>query len=373
MNGTKTGFFRCLYYSVTSFSKYRLFLRQSTGRVVAYLMLLSFLAAISVSISWFTMANEIIDAISVDVIENIPEFNFENGKLDVYAEMPIVIDGNVPVVIDTRPGINEEQILYQYDNVILITRDKMIQKSYLKREELSWSMYGNMTMNRESLVRIVPMLKSTFVVVFSIFIVIFALFFIAGKFISALIVSLIGLAANSARNTNLTYRNIFKISVYSMTLPLIAGTILDILHVNVPYMWVLYYVASGIYVVGAINNIRRELDAMYSSFDGFGGPGGYGGPGGFGKFNDFGSHDGPGSPGGSDSSSNPGGFGDSDNSNNHSDFGSYGDSDSFSDPDGLDIGGCCNDDYDDFMEEEKGNGPENSGDAGDQSNDPWQG
>lgn len=317
MNGTKTGFFRCLYYSVTSFSKYRLFLRQSTGRVVAYLMLLSFLAAISVSISWFTMANEIIDAISVDVIENIPEFNFENGKLDVYAEMPIVIDGNVPVVIDTRPGINEEQILYQYDNVILITRDKMIQKSYLKREELSWSMYGNMTMNRESLVRIIPMLKSTFVVVFAIFVFIFTLLFIAGKFISALIVSLIGKAANSARNTNLTYRNIFKISVYSMTLPLIAGTILDILHVNVPYMWVLYYVASGIYVVGAINNIRRELDAMYSSFDGFGGPGGYGGPGGFG-----------------------------------------------------DSGGSGNDD---FKEEENGYEPDNNGNSGDQNNDSWHG
>lgn len=323
MNGTKTGFFRCLYYSVTSFSKYRLFLRQSTGRVVAYLMLLSFLAAISVSISWFTMANEIIDAISVDVIENIPEFNFENGKLDVYAEMPIVIDGNVPVVIDTRPGINEEQILYQYDNVILITRDKMIQKSYLKREELSWSMYGNMTMNRESLVRIIPMLKSTFVVVFSIFIVIFALFFIAGKFISALIVSLIGKAANSARNTNLTYRNIFKISVYSMTLPLIAGTILDILHVNVPYMWVLYYVASGVYVIGAINSIKRELDAMYGSsagFGSFGGPGGFGGTGG------------------------PGGFGDSGGSGN-----------------------------DDFKEEENGYEPDNNGNSGDQNNDSWHG
>jgi uncharacterized membrane protein YgcG len=199
----------------------------------------------------------------------------------------------------------------------------MIQKSYLKREELSWSMYGNMTMNRESLVRIVPMLKSTFVVVFAIFVFIFTLLFIAGKFISALIVSLIGLAANSARNTNLTYRNIFKISVYSMTLPLIAGTILDILHVNVPYMWVLYYVASGIYVVGAINNIRRELDAMYSSFDGFGGPGGFGGTGGYGG---------------------PGGFGDSGGSGN-----------------------------DDFKEEENGYEPDNNGNSGDQNNDSWHG
>ena len=313
----KNRLFRCLYYSVTSFSKYRLFLRHSTGRVVAYLMLLSFLAAISVSISWFTMANEIIDAISVDVIENIPEFNFENGKLDVYAEMPIVIDGNVPVVIDTRPGINEEQILYQYDNVILITRDKMIQKSYLKREELSWSMYGNMTMNRESLVRIVPMLKSTFVVV-SQYSSLYSPCYSSRKFISALIVSLIGGSQFGQAYDFLP--QYIQDSVYSMTLPLIAGTILNILHINVPYLWALFYIVSGVYVIGAINSIKRELDAMYGSSAGLavtGGPGGYGSPGGFG-----------------------------------------------------DSGGSGNDD---FKEEENGYEPDNNGNSGDQNNDSWHG
>ncbi len=104
--------------------------------------------------------------------------------------------------------------------------------------------------------------------------------------------SLIGRAYNSARGIRLSGRNIFKISVYSMTLPLIAGTLLNILRISIPFMWVLFYVGCAVYVIGAINSIKRELDAMYAgnidpgSFDGFGG---FEGPHDFGRSgsNDF--------------------------------------------------------------------------------------
>jgi hypothetical protein len=91
------------------------------------------------------------------------------------------------------------------------------------------------------------------------------------KFITALIVSLFGLIINSARNTRLTYRSIFKISVYSMTLPLILGTILDFVIPAFPFKWLLFYVIAFVYVFGAINSIKREIDS--ADFNNMAGPG----------------------------------------------------------------------------------------------------
>lgn len=301
MNESKTGFFRSFIYSITSFDKYRLFLRQSTGRVVAYLVLLSLVLALVTCASWYPMTSKVVNMFSEEILADVPDFKLENGKLEIYAEMPIVIDSELPVVIDTRTDVDPEKILYQYDNVILITSEKMIQKNYMQRQELSWSMYGNIEMTRDTLAEAIPLFRPMLLIIFAIIAIFFIVFFIAGKFLSALIVSLIGRAYNSARGIRLSGRNIFKISVYSMTLPLIAGTLLNILRISIPFMWVLFYVGCAVYVIGAINSIKRELDAMYAgnidpgSFDGFGG---FEGPHDFGRSgsNDF----------------NSGGFSDSD-------------------------------------------------------------
>ena len=284
MNESKTGFFKSFFYSITSFGKYRLFLRQSTGRVVAYLILLSLVLSLATCASWFSQVSELIDIFSEEVLDDVPDFKLENGKLEIYAEMPIVIDGDLPIVIDTRTDADPEDILYQYDNVILITSEKMIQKNYLQRQEVPWSLYGNLTMTRDSLVEAIPVLKPTLVIIFAIFVIFFSVFFIAGKFFSAFIVSLIGRAVNAAKGTRLSGRNIFKISVYSMTLPLVVGTLLDIFRINIPFLWVLFYVGCSIYVIGALSSIKAGLDTMYGNFGDFSNSGTFGGFDNFGGF-----------------------------------------------------------------------------------------
>ena len=61
MNESKIGFFRSFIYSITSFDKYRLFLRQSTGRVVAYLILLSLVLALITCASWYPMTSKVVN------------------------------------------------------------------------------------------------------------------------------------------------------------------------------------------------------------------------------------------------------------------------------------------------------------------------
>ncbi len=267
MNETKLGFFSRLYYSITSFDKYRLFLRQSTGKSVVYLLLITLVLSIAVNVSTYNEFSKVIDLTTGYIAENIPDFRFDNGKLEVNGDMPFVIESEgVPVVIDTRPGA-EDIILNQYDTVMLITSEKFIVKNYVDRSEVPLSLYQGLVMTRDDLIRSIPMMKPVLTIIF----IIAGLFFIIGKFISALIVSLIGMAVNSIKRTNLTYRSIFKISIYSMTLPLIVCTILNILQLSVPFLWVLFYIGCAIYITGSLNRIKYEISALAGDPESFGG------------------------------------------------------------------------------------------------------
>ncbi len=290
MNESKTGLFRSFWYSITSFSKYRLFLRQSTGRVVVYLLLLSVVSTLGSCIGLYAQTSEVTDRISRELIDGFPDFRLENGQLEIYAEMPIVIEDDPPVVIDTRPSIDVENILYQYDNVILITRDRYIRKSYLQRQELQWNLvYNNVTITRDNIRETIPYLKTILVIIFAVIAVISYVFITAGNFINALIVSAIGAIVNVARGTRLSYRNVFKISVYSMTLPMTVGAVMDILRIRIPFGFVFFLAGCSIYIIGAISMIKAGFDSMYGDPGNFSSFGGFRDPGGHGDHSDYGS------------------------------------------------------------------------------------
>lgn len=265
MNETKLSIFKRFYYSITSFDKYRLFLRQSTGKAVVYLLLLTLILSAALYITEYNRYDDVIDVAAEFISEDMPDFRFSDGKLYFSGEMPFVIDkADIPIVIDTGSDA-EDRILNSYDIVMLITSDKVIIKNYVDRSEIPLSLYKGLDLTRDDLISSMPVVKPLFVV----YLIIAAVFFMISKFVSALIVSLIGKAVNSVKGTSLSYRSIFKISVYSMTLPLIVFTILDILEVGIPFMWLLFYICCSIYVTGVISRIKSEINSSYTSMDQF--------------------------------------------------------------------------------------------------------
>lgn len=255
MNNTKINIFMRFFYSITSFDKYRLFLRQGTGKAVLYLLFLTILISLAIYIPANIQYNNIIGDFIANFDSKVPDFTFSGGRLQVYGEMPIVIDdGAYPIVIDTSEGA-EERILKEYDIIVLITSDKIIQKNYVEKSATSLSTLQGMTLTRDDIANILPIMQPFGKVMF----VLMGIGFVCGKFLSALIVSLIGLILNSAAKTNLSFRSIFKISVYSMTLPLLICTVLDLLPVLIPFKWFIFYAIATVYVYGAINCIKKEI------------------------------------------------------------------------------------------------------------------
>ncbi|MEN6315986.1 MAG: DUF1189 domain-containing protein [Clostridiaceae bacterium] len=261
MGESRIGFFSSIYYSIAGFSKYRYFLRNSTGRAIVYLLIISLVIGVITLVPEVNLFNKTIDELVTNIDTTIPDFTFADGKLEVKATMPIIIDnGGTAIVIDTSP--DAEKILDSYDMIILITSDKIIQKNYVDKSVTNLSNFQGLVMTRDSIRQVLPVMKPIGIAVF----LFLGIFFICGKFISALIVSIIGLIINSVKNTRLSYHNIFKISVYSLTLPFLLSTVLDLVPVNIPFKPLLVYVIASVYVYGAINTIKKELDNTSTEF-----------------------------------------------------------------------------------------------------------
>ena len=261
MNEPIMGFFPRIYYSMAGFGKYGYFLRQNTGRAVVYLLLISLVIGAIIKIPAVGEYNKIMDELTANFDSRIPDFRFANGKLEVSGNMPIIIDdGGVTIVIDTSPNA-EDAILDNYDTVMLITSDKIIQKNYVDKTVTSLTAFQGIELTKDNIRQVLPLMKPLGIFIF----ILDVIFFICSKFISALIVSLIGLVINSARNTKLSYRSIFKISVYSLTPPLLLCTVLGLIPVHIPFLWLVFYIIAAVYVYGAINMIKRDLDYISSN------------------------------------------------------------------------------------------------------------
>lgn len=256
MNETKLGFFSRFYYSITSFEKYRLFLRQSTGKAVVYLLLVSLIFSLAVHIPGMIKFNNIIDNLISNFNTMVPDFKLANGKLEVDSKMPIILsEETYAVIIDTSPGA-DERVLDEYDTAMLITSDRIIQKNFVDKTTVDLDLFQELVITRDGIKQALPVMKPLGIIMF----IFMALYFICCKFISALIISLIGKIINAAKHTGLSYRSIFKLSVYSMTLPLLVFTVFDLIPVYIPFKWLPFYIIAAIYMYCVINNIKKEID-----------------------------------------------------------------------------------------------------------------
>lgn len=256
MDERKIGFFPSIYYSMAGFANYKYLLKHRTGRVVAYLLFITFILGMISLIPAVSDYTNVIDEMTGSYDSKVPDFVFENGRLDVQGEMPIIIsDGGATVIIDTS-GNTDESVLDNYDTGILITADRMIQKNYANKRVTDFSMLQGFKTDKAAVKKMIPLLK----LVAPLILIFGSLFFIAIKFLSALVISLVGLIINASRNTNLRFGEIFRLSAYSMTLPLVLGTLLDLVPYRIPMLWAVFYIISIVYLWGAINTIKKDMD-----------------------------------------------------------------------------------------------------------------
>lgn len=256
MEDIKVNFFTKLYKSITDTNFYRNFLDEPLKRAITYLLGVTLIfGSISMVRTIYDLnlnMNQTIDFFD----KKVPDFKLENGELTVKGRMPLIIDeknGDI-TIIDTT-GRTNESVLDKYEKGTFVSKDKIVRKeSELQKREYYFSAAKEVTVTKNNVRGLVPLLKWIYVIT-----VLFGLLgFFISKLLNALFLSIIVAITFKVSSIGLTFKDVYKLSLYALTLPIIISTILDIIPVYVPYFWILYYGIALYYLWKAIDNIKKD-------------------------------------------------------------------------------------------------------------------
>ena len=241
------GFGRKFINSLYNFKAYNVFFNQSIGKGILYLFLLciclSTIGNIFTAFSLNTAFNEAQDAVDND----IPDFSFSNGQLNVDGDMPIILDeGQTLFYIDTKNDV-DSSVLDKYTSGIILTKDKMIQKQNTAQiQTFDLKQMQDISFNKADLS---PALKSIKLLAIILMFIFFPLGSFIGKLISSFVImGLGGLIINAILNKNLKYTDCVKLGMYSLTIPIIIKLIVGIIGINISFFFVLYYGIALLYL-----------------------------------------------------------------------------------------------------------------------------
>lgn len=257
MDNENLSFFQKIYFSITSVKKYKYFLGQKTAKAVIYLLLLSLMVSIAVHILPIYRFYSVIDVVISRYDENVPEFSFKNGQLDVMSDAPVIVNSVVgpysAIIIDTS-GQTDENFLTQYDSAVLLLKDRLIIKDYEKKQYIDYSMTPRISADKASVKSMLPALKWLAIPVALISI----LFYVGTKFFHVLFISILGVIINWLLKTRLRYRDVLVLSIYSATLAILLSGLLEFIPFLLVYLWSAIHAISIFYLFGAIADIKRN-------------------------------------------------------------------------------------------------------------------
>ena len=256
MEEHKINFFQRIFKSITDFKFYMHIIKESLGRAFLYLVFLALLLGVVGLIRPIIEINIGINLAIQYFQADVPEFTFANGELDVQGEMPIIQgeEGGPVFIIDTS-GQLDETILDGYESGVFISRYELINKEngYEKRR-INFTQLGELRFTKSDVERWLPHLRWIHLVVI--------IFGLAGailiKFISTFFISILGLIVNAIKKAGLSYKDIYKLGIYGITLPAIIQMVISLIPIDIPFFSVIYYGIVVFYLWKAMDEIKKS-------------------------------------------------------------------------------------------------------------------
>ncbi|WP_026884508.1 DUF1189 domain-containing protein [Clostridium akagii] len=250
----KINLFYKIFNSITNLKSYTNFLKETLGKAILYLFLISLIFGILGSMRGVINSNlEITDFKNV-YNQKLRNFQIKDGEFKIDKKMPIIISNrsNDYYLIDTS-GKTVQSALNKYDRGILILKDKLIEKiDKYNIQVIYFNSFGSNIINQDTINEYLPLLRMIPPFI--------TLGIIIGYFIGGLLIALIVsiFVQIFYRRINIDFESLYKISIYSLTAPLFLDTVLSVFKIDIPYWTFLYAIITLIYVVIALKYAEKN-------------------------------------------------------------------------------------------------------------------
>lgn len=253
----KLNFWMKIISSIKGINHCKEAIRETAGKAILYLLLFALIFGAVGSIRSAVDTNREISKFINVYNTKCPDFELVNGELTVEGNMPMTLAQNEDYyfVIDTTNSTSPD-VLNSYNQGILILKDKFIQKkNALQTQTIEFSSLRGMTINKSKVNRYLPLAK---LIIPFIFVGNILKYFLGGL-ISALILALFALILNSTFKTNLSYGQLYSLSIYALTVPIIMDVIFLIFNINhFPFYWLVYHGIAFAYIWYSLNKLKES-------------------------------------------------------------------------------------------------------------------
>lgn len=249
---SKLNFLSKLKISMFKVKEYPLFFKEGLNKAITYILILSIFIGSILGVLQFSALTILEKTANILLAQEEFKFEMNNGILDFKATPYKEESGSDVVIIDSNITLENStevrNITVHKDRSVAFLKDGIVSRMNGMEYKIKYLEvpFLDKSINNDILIDSLQKAKP---IKYLIFIAMILITYFAAMF-NALLISVAGVLSNKMNGSKLKYKDIFKISIYSLTLPMILKLIIPIGTFSI--------IISALYVTIAIGNVSRK-------------------------------------------------------------------------------------------------------------------
>ncbi|MGO4887183.1 DUF1189 domain-containing protein [Anaerobacillus sp. MEB173] len=216
---------------------------QGIGKTILYIFTFMFLVSIPTGFQLGTSISTNIQQLQHALVSDLPYFEMKNGILISDLDEPIILEeGNEVFIFDTTGAITADD-LQQYDAAFAILKREAVIIS-TEPQTYPYKNFGNLSFSKAQLENVLSAVQNVLPIIITLILLLLYIVLTGLKFIGILFLSLISLVICKQSGKNLSYKQLWILCAYAVTLPTTLFAITDSLGLIIPFSLALYWVIA---------------------------------------------------------------------------------------------------------------------------------
>ncbi len=245
-------------FSPPTVAKFRF---QGIGKTILYVFLLMLITTSVAAFQLGSIISTSIQQFQTDLTDELPNFELRNSVLISDIEEPLYLDqdGNI-IIFDSTGTLTREEIESQFDNALALLETEAILVTEGIAEAFRYRDLGNINVTKQQIEGMTETVVGLLPLIISIVVLILYLVSTALKFIGIFALTLFGLIMKKSSEAVLSYKQIWILSAYAVTLPTTFFAIIDVLRIHIPFAFTLYWIVAVIMLFLIFKEIPKQND-----------------------------------------------------------------------------------------------------------------
>ncbi|MFC0188177.1 DUF1189 domain-containing protein [Fictibacillus aquaticus] len=242
-------------YSPESIAKLRF---TGVGSAILYVFLLMLLSTLPSAIMLGQSFSSAVSGFEESMKDNLPSFKLENGVLQSPEKKPVVTEGDgFYFIFDPHDQISQDKTR-EYDDVISFDSDRAVVRSNGSEDAVTYTSLGADNLTKEDLLSALQSFDGMLPILLPVLYVISYILIAGAAFTGVSLLAVIGLGMKNSLRRRLQYKQLWVMSIYSITLPVAFFTVMSLLKTSVPFSFFIFTGVSMIMLYLSIKEVPQQ-------------------------------------------------------------------------------------------------------------------